>query len=75
MLMDKQRVTLRAIDHFDGLPAVGLLLSQEEMAGLVSVRYSSHHYFDPSFFDSVFQITGGHIGAICDFLEIVAAHM
>jgi hypothetical protein len=74
-LIDNQRVTLRAIDHSDGLPAVGLLLSQEEMDNLVSVRYpSSRHYFDPSFFASVFHITGGHIGAICDFLEMVAAH-
>ena len=74
-LLDKQRVSLRAIDHSDGLPAVGLFLSQKEMDDLVSVRYlSSHHYFDPLFFSSVFHITGGHMGAIDDFLEIVTAH-
>lgn len=74
-LNDMQRVTLRAIDHCDDLPAVGLLFSREEMDDLASVLYPHpYHYFDPSFFVSVFHITGGHVGAICDFLEVVAAH-
>jgi len=72
-LNDMQRVTLRKIDHYDGLPAVGLLFSQEEMDDLVSVLSRSFHYFDPSFFVSVFRSCAGHIGAICDFLEVVAA--
>jgi hypothetical protein len=72
-LNDSQRVTLRTIDHHDGLPAVGLFFSQEEMDDLVSVLWRSHHYFDPSFFVSVLHISAGHIGAICDFLKVVAA--
>lgn len=72
-LNDLQRVTLRAIDHDDGLPAVGLLFSQEEMDDLVSVLYQSCRYFDPSFFVSVFHVSAGHIGAICDFLKVVTA--
>ena len=72
VLRDMQRVTLRPIDHGDALPAVGLLFSQGEMDDLVRVLYP-HHYFDPSFFVFVFRITGGHIGAICDFLDVVAS--
>jgi len=32
----------------------------------------SEYYFHPSFFDGVFRLTGGHVGAIYDFVEIVA---
>ncbi len=72
-LNDMQRVTLRAIDHDDALPAVGLHFSQGEMDDLVSALYLSRHYFDPSFFVILFRVTGGHIGAICDFLDVVVA--
>lgn len=74
VVMDAQRVTLRHIDHEDYLPPVGLLLTQSEFTDLVKVHYSSPEYcFDSSFFDSVFRITNGHVGAIYDFIRIVTA--
>jgi hypothetical protein len=45
-----------------------------EFDGLVRKRLSSpDHYFDTSFFNEVFKITGGHVGAILDFVNIIAA--
>jgi hypothetical protein len=71
---DTQRVSLRPIDHDDGLGAVGLLFNRMELDGLVRKRLSSpDHYFDTSFFNKVFKITGGHVGAILDFVNIIAA--
>ena len=61
------------IDYDDALSAVGIHFSQGEMDDLVSAIYSSHYYFNSSFFITLFHITGGHIGAICDFLDIVVA--
>jgi hypothetical protein len=70
---DAQRVALRAIDFKDGLGAAGPLFSREEFNELVSKQFScSEHYFDSSFFDVVFEITGGHVGAIYDFVRAVA---
>jgi hypothetical protein len=69
-----QRVALRPIDHDDGFGAVGLLFSRTEFDDLVGKRFSSsEYYFHPSFFDEVFRLAGGHVGAIHDFVEIVAA--
>ncbi len=68
----RQRVTLTAIPHTDGLPPVGLLLSEEEMAEFTSVL--SPHYFAPSFFEALFALTGGHVGAACDFVHTIATH-
>jgi hypothetical protein len=75
LLNDRQRVTLRPIHHEDDLPPVGLFFSREEFDDLVSKRYpSSSYYFHSSFFDAVFDLNGGHIGAICDFVTIIAGH-
>ena len=72
---DSQRVTLRPIDHGDGLGAVGLLFSRTEFDDLVRIKFASpENYFDPSFFKAVFKITGGHVGAIHDFVNIVSTH-
>ena len=72
---DSQRVTLHPVDHGDGLGAVGLLFSRTEFDDLVRKQFSSsEHYFHPSFFDAVFDLTGGHVGAIYDLLEIVTTH-
>ncbi len=71
---DSQRVTLRPIDSGDGFDAVGLLFPRMEFDDLVSKRFSSSEYFfDKSFFDGVFLLTGGHVGAIYDFVVIIAA--
>jgi hypothetical protein len=72
---DTQRVTLRPIDHGDGLDPVGLLFSRMEFDELVSKQFSSpEHYFHSSFLDEVFNLSGGHVGAIHDFVRIIMAH-
>jgi hypothetical protein len=74
-LNDSQRVTLRPVPHQDGLPPVGLLFSRLEFDDLVSKFYpSSEHVFHSSFFDAVFDITGGHVGAVWNFMSVIAAH-
>jgi len=75
VLSDSQRVTLRPIDHGDGSNAVGLLFNRTEFDDLVGKRYPPSEFpFDPSLFDGVFDLTGGHVGAILDFLNIIIAH-
>jgi hypothetical protein len=72
---DSQRITLRPIDHGDGLNAVGLLFSRMEFDELIHKQFSSSgYYFHPSFFDAVFDLTGGHVGAIRDFVQITTGH-
>ena len=73
VVRDSQRVTLRPVNHTDGLDAVGLLFSRMEFNDFVRERFASS-YFHPSFFDAVFKLTGGHAGAIYDFVEIVIGH-
>jgi hypothetical protein len=65
-LNDMQRVTLKPIPHKDNLPAVGLCFTKDEMAEMVSVLYAGGHYFHEWFFRSLFLVTGGHPGALCD---------
>jgi hypothetical protein len=72
---DLQRVSLCHIDHGDGFGAVGLFFSRMEFNNLVGKRFSSsEYYFHTSFFNEVFRLTGGHVGAIHNLVEIVAAH-
>ena len=69
-----QRVTLRHIDHKDDLPPVGLLFTRSEFDDLVAMQYPPPNFcFDLSFFDGVFGITNGHVGAIQCFINIVVA--
>jgi len=75
IVSDRQRASLHPIDHRDGLGAAGLLFSREEFDDLVLKRFSSsEYYFDSSFFDAVFRISGGHVGGIHDFVEIIRGH-
>ena len=72
---DEQMVTLRAVQHQDDLPAAGLLFSRVEFDDLISKDYpDSMYHFDSSFFDFVFDITGGHVGAVKDFLLAIIGH-
>ena len=72
---DGQTVTLRPLHHGDGLPPVGLLFSREEFDDLISRHYPSQlYYFDSSFFDSVFSLTGGHVGAVLGFMTAIVFH-
>ena len=75
IIPDERRVTLRAIQHKDGLPCAGLFFSRVEFDNLVSTMYPSPKYlFDKSFFDGLFDLTDGHVGAITEFIHIILAH-
>ena len=66
-LPDHQRVTLRHVAHGDGLGPAGVLFTQSEFNDLVDSHYrspDSDFYLDQSFFDAIFEITNGHVGAI-----------
>ncbi len=72
LVADPQRVTLRHIDHEDDLPPVGLLFTRSEFNDLVEHYYSfPKSCFDSSFFDALFDVTNGHVGAIHDFIQMV----
>jgi hypothetical protein len=76
IIPDHQRVTLRPIQHtiMDELPAAGLFFTRKEFDNLVSAKYPSPQYwFDTSFFDTLFDITEGHVGATIDFIQVVLA--
>jgi hypothetical protein len=73
--MDTQRVTVHPIEHNNDIPAVGLLFTRTKFDDLVSKQYPPSEYcFHPSFFDAVFDLTKGHVGAILHFIEIILAH-
>ena len=75
VIPDHQRVTLRHIDHKDDLPPVGLLFTRREFDDLVANDYpSSEYHFHSSFFDAIFNITNGHVGAFYVFIGIITAH-
>ena len=66
------RISLLPTTHGDHLPAVGLLFTRSEFDELVSRQYPySEYYFHPSFLDTVFGITEGHVGAMYSFLNII----
>jgi len=74
-IMDAQRVTLRAVEHKDNLPPVGLFFTRMEFDDLVSKLYPSTEYrFDASFFNALFDLTEGHVGAIHGFMTIILGH-
>jgi hypothetical protein len=67
-----QKITLCPIDHKDSLPTVRLFFSQAEFNDLVSLEYRSPpHHFHQSFFDKIFVVMNGHIGAIKNFISII----
>lgn len=73
-IRDSQRVTLH---RGDGLGTVGLLFTQAEFDDYVDKRFpskSSKFYFHSSFYNVVFDITGGHVGAFQDFMKAIAHH-
>ena len=74
-LPDHQRVTLHHVAHGDGLAPAGLLFTKSEFDDLVYRHYRSQAgvYLDQSFYDAVFEITNGHVGAIMDFINIIIA--
>ncbi|TFK67114.1 hypothetical protein BDN72DRAFT_843491 [Pluteus cervinus] len=71
----KRRITLSPIDHNDGCPAVGLLLTKEEFGDVIDRRYGGHgkHFFEEKFLTQVFEFTGGHSGAISNIFRFIEA--
>jgi hypothetical protein len=75
IVREEARVTLCPIDHGDGLGTAGLLFTQQEFDDFKFEKHPSPEYHShQSFFDGVFDITGGHVGAMEDFIGIVVAH-
>ena len=73
-IINAKKITLRAIEHDDKLPAAGLLFTRTELDDLVK-RYSPPPLaFHQSFFDDLFHLTQGHVGAITDFIKVILAH-
>ena len=70
-ILPKQKITLRPIEHGDGLPAAGILFTKQEYDELIAQKVRSTYRFDKTFYDGVFAATEGHIGAIHDFIETV----
>ena len=66
-----QMVTLRAVQHQDDFPATGLLFFPVEFDDLIS---KDKYLFDSSFFNEVFNASGGHLGAVKAFLSVITAH-
>ncbi|PVF96565.1 hypothetical protein CPB86DRAFT_498921 [Serendipita vermifera] len=69
---DAQQVSLRPVDHQDGIRPVGLLFTSEEFDDVVKARYPNNR-FSQDLLKFIFDITAGHIGAIKDMLEAVAS--
>ncbi|KAF8263271.1 hypothetical protein EI94DRAFT_1741297 [Lactarius quietus] len=63
----QQRIGLRVIDHRDTLTAARILFTKEEFNGYVDQKSAEGGLsFHQSFFHHLFDLTGGHIGAIVD---------
>ena len=72
LVLPTARISLLPTTHGDHLPAAGLLFTRAEFNKLVSRQYPySEYYFHPSFLDTVFGITEGHVGAMYSFLNII----
>ncbi|KAG8938885.1 hypothetical protein FRC03_006826, partial [Tulasnella sp. 419] len=59
---DNKRVTLHQVDRKDGIPPVGLYLTESEFEELVLVRYPNNA-LHRSLLDFIFKQTQGHVGA------------
>jgi hypothetical protein len=67
-----QSLGLRPFDHGDGV-AVGLLLTRSELDDFAQKRNRGHR-FDTSFFDCIFDLSNGHIGACEELMRVVCVH-
>ena len=70
---DAQRVTLRSIQHDDDIAPVGLFFTRTEFNDVVRDEYRMNR-LDSSFLNNVFDVTGGHVGALLDFIKIIVNH-
>lgn len=66
-----RRVGLWPVNHNDGLPPVGLLISRDEYPFIADKSVRKHH-FDTTFLEWVFNITAGHAGAVVNILKFAS---
>ena|ERR1700722_12343237 len=69
-----KKITLRPVEHLDGIPPVGLFLTYSEFQTYIAVR----HPFDEAKLNAttrelVYSLTAGHVGAIHDLLGFITA--
>ena len=72
-ISDAARITMLPTTH-DDLPPVGLFFNHAEFDEPVQQYPSPEYHFHPSFLQTVFCITQGHIGAMCDVINIVLGY-
>lgn len=73
VIPEQKRVTLRPIDHKDGITQAGLLFTQEEFEDVIEAKHPNHR-FSQDFLEFIFEVTAGHIGAVIDMLEMVESN-
>jgi hypothetical protein len=66
-------IALWPIQYNDDTTSVSLLFTWTEFSDLVTKWYP-RNCLDLSFLDNVFNITGGHVGAFLDFIQIIVNH-
>jgi hypothetical protein len=69
---DPNRISLRPVDHRDGIAEAGLFLLEDEFTEMVGKLYPASR-FEKEFLDYVFRVTAGHAGAAGDLLQVVSA--
>jgi energy-coupling factor transporter ATP-binding protein EcfA2 len=66
------KVTLLPSAHEDNLPAAGLLFNPAEFDELVLKQFPASEYrLHTSFLSMVLEMTEGHVGAMCSFINII----
>lgn len=68
-----KQVSLRPVNHKDGIPQAGLLLMKDEFDDMVE-RLHPENRFEADFLEYVFHVTAGHTGAVSDLLQVASAH-
>jgi hypothetical protein len=61
------------IQYNHGIASVGLFFMRTEFDNLVAKLYP-RNCLDSSFLNNIFDLTGGHVGALCDFIKIIVTH-
>ena len=69
---DYRRISLRPVDHGDGIAEAGLFLLEDEFTDMIKRPHPTHR-FEKEFLDYVFRVTAGHAGAVDDLLRTVLA--
>ena len=70
----RNKVTLRPIDHKDGTTPIGLFLTHSEFDSFVEKLSKTLPFasFDETFYDWVYNVTAGHVGAARDVINYTA---